>query len=680
MRQCINNLKFEFYYGIKQLIPRHAQIFGRRLWVQKKLNRHIDSWPILENSAALPQNWQGWPEGKKFALAITHDVESSKGIRKCKKLMELDKEYGFRSSFNFVAEDYEVPLKLRNELRDNGFEIGVHGLKHEKNPFISENTFKRQTARINYYLREWNAKGFRTPSMYHDLDMMHHLNIEYDASTFDTDPFEPQPDGLKTIFPMWIHGKNRNQKGYVELPYTLPQDFLLYIIMRETNIDIWKKKLDWIVEKGGMALFIAHPDYMNFDGDESCYDEYPVSFYGQFLSYIKERYEGAYWNALPREVANFCKSNVYSASSESAAVKRTKAPKPIPEERRQKIWIDLDNSPHVPFFKPIIDELTDRGYGLTITARDCSQTCGLADLSNLRYERIGRHYGKHKILKVAGTFYRSALLMNAIAGMQKPFLAVSHGSRAQLLAAKMLRIPSLVLMDYEYAKGLICPTWRMMPEVLSQSDMQYDTKSVIYYPGIKEDVYVPSFQPDPAIVQEFGIEVSELLVTIRPPATEAHYHNPESEILFKAIVNFIGAQQNARMVILPRNETTQTAWIRNTWPQWCNTQKIIIPDHVIDGLNLIYHSDLVVSGGGTMNREAAALGVPVYSIFRGKIGAVDRYLSESGRLTLLEQVEDIEKKLILNKRQKVLSKDSSSQSTLQCIVKTIEEIADRSTE
>ncbi len=140
--------------------------------------------------------------------------------------------------------------------------------------------------------------------MHHDLMWIHDLNILYDASTFDVDPFEPQPDGVGTIFPFIV--KNElSGKGYVELPYTLPQDFTIFILMRQKNIDIWKRKLDWIAKNGGMALVITHPDYMNIEGSKLSIDEYPVGYYLDFLSYIKDRYENQYWDALPNEIAQF---------------------------------------------------------------------------------------------------------------------------------------------------------------------------------------------------------------------------------------------------------------------------------------------------------------------------------------------------------------------------------------
>ena len=265
------------YYTLKRIIPRPLQIRLRRYWIQRKRALHASSWPIDHNACNPPEGWSGWPDGKKFALVLTHDVETAAGLDKCEQLAAIDERFGIRSSFNFVPGDYPVPEAFRRHLIDRGFEVGIHGLHHGENPFRSKSIFRKQAIEINRYLKEWGAVGFRSPSMYHDLDLLHHLNIEYDASTFDTDPFEPQPDGMGTIFPFWVPG-NAHQKGYVELPYTLPQDFLLFILMKEKNTDTWKKKLDWIADHGCMALFISHPDYMSFD-KTSHYEEYPVKYF-----------------------------------------------------------------------------------------------------------------------------------------------------------------------------------------------------------------------------------------------------------------------------------------------------------------------------------------------------------------------------------------------------------------
>ena len=340
---------------------------------------------------------------------------------------------------------------------------------------------------------------------------------------------------------------------------------------------------------------------------------------------------------------------------------------------RKKIWIDLDNSPHVPLFKPIIDELNRRGYQVMLTARDCFQVCGLANLLNLRYKRIGRHYGKNKILKVAGLLIRSVQMIPTVL-RDKPDFALSHGSRSQLLLASMLRIPICLMGDYEYTQGLVLmnPTWVIIPQMISDNAINLQGERICKYAGLKEDVYVPNFEPDPEILPLLGLTQDDLVVTIRPPATEAHYHTPESEKLFYAVVDFLGRHPDVRMVILPRNEITQTALVKKRWPEWCATGKIIIPDHVVNGLDLIWHSDFVVSGGGTMNREAAALGVPVYSIFRGKIGAVDRYLSGTGRLTLIESAEDIPNKIVLARRHRPSKPEYTNRPALHQILDHIE--------
>lgn len=342
--------------------------------------------------------------------------------------------------------------------------------------------------------------------------------------------------------------------------------------------------------------------------------------------------------------------------------------------QKKKIWIDLDNSPHVPFFKPIIEELNNRGYAVVLTARDCFQTCGLADHYNLKYKRIGKHYGKNMLLKGAGLLFRALQLAPTIL-KEKPDLALSHGSRSQLILSALLGLKSIVILDYEHARILpfARPKWVIMPEIISSESIAIDKKHILKYPGIKEDVYAPDFTPDPRIKDELGINDKDLMVTVRPPATEAHYHNPRSEELFKAAIDFLGHKDNIRIIILPRNEKQATV-IKNLWPQWCAESRIIIPDHVVDGLNLIWFSDLVISGGGTMNREAAALGVPVYSIFRGKIGAVDRYLAENGRLTLLESGEDIRSKLALIRRSKENEANLGNRAALKKIVSAIEKI------
>jgi glycosyltransferase involved in cell wall biosynthesis len=285
----------------------------RQRFARKVRARTREVWPIMPGSERAPKNWPGWPEGKKFALVLTHDVEGLAGLNRCPRLMRLEMELGFRSSFNFIPEGtYRVPAKLRQELVQNGFEVGVHDFRHDGHLFASRREFLRKAAHINHYISEWGATGFRSGFMLHNLDWLHDLNIKYDASTFDTDPFEPQPEGRHTIFPFWIPTPRTKQRngtggsgGYVELPYTLPQDSTLFLLLRDETTETWRRKLDWIAEHGGMALVNIHPDYLNFGEQLTFRRTYPATHYLEFLSYARERYDGKFWQALPKDVASF---------------------------------------------------------------------------------------------------------------------------------------------------------------------------------------------------------------------------------------------------------------------------------------------------------------------------------------------------------------------------------------
>jgi predicted glycosyltransferase len=318
--------------------------------------------------------------------------------------------------------------------------------------------------------------------------------------------------------------------------------------------------------------------------------------------------------------------------------------------RSKRIWIDLDNTPHVPFFAPIIAELKRRGYTVMVTARDAYQTCQLADLFRLSYTRIGRHYGAHKMMKVIGTGVRAAKLL-AYVVWRRPDLAVNHGSRSQVLACNLTRTTSLAIFDYEHTRHSVIfnATWLMAPDVLPLAQLRDRSQHALNYHGIKEDVYAPGFTPDSSIVDRLGLTGREIVAVVRPPATEAHYHRPQSDVLFHATVEHLRQASGVKTIIVPRNER-QAAAVRAEWADAAASGSIVVLDHPEDGLNLIWHADFVISGGGTMNREAAALAVPVYSIFRGDLGAVDRYLAASGRLVLLESPDDVHAKIKLERR------------------------------
>jgi glycosyltransferase involved in cell wall biosynthesis/peptidoglycan/xylan/chitin deacetylase (PgdA/CDA1 family) len=303
------------YYYLKPFIPWRVRVLMRQRWARSRRRTNADVWPIDESAGVRPPNWPGWPGAKQFALVLTHDVEGKKGLARVEQLMNLEAKYGFRSSFNFVPEGvYDLPDALRHRLDQAGFETGVHGLEHDGKLYNSKSGFASKAAGIRKYAKRWNAHGFRSPLMQHRLAWLHELGAEYDASTFDTDPFEPEPDGVGTIFPFWVQGPEAT--GYVELPYTLCQDFTLFLVLREPNINIWKQKLDWVAERGGMALLNTHPDYMCFDG-KARRDEFPVSFYEELLRYAREKYEGRFWAALPRDLARFYCASIPSDARNS---------------------------------------------------------------------------------------------------------------------------------------------------------------------------------------------------------------------------------------------------------------------------------------------------------------------------------------------------------------------------
>lgn len=318
MQTKFSMLLNKLYYKIRPLLQRKLQIALRREVIRLKRRQVTHVWPIDEKATKPPKDWTGWPYNKRFALVLTHDVETAVGQKKCRDLMRLEERLGVRSSFNFVPERYPVSPAVRHELIENGFEVGVHDLYHDGKLYNSFEIFQKRAVRINHYIREWESVGFRSAAMHHNLDWIHQLNIAYDASTFDTDPFEPQPDGMGTIFPFWVPADS-GQRGYVELPYTLPQDFTLYILMQEKTSEIWRRKLDWIAQHGGMALINTHPDYMNFNQVQSGISEYPARYYEDFLEYVQRAYEGQYWQALPRQVARFYSKNFTTGNEYESA-------------------------------------------------------------------------------------------------------------------------------------------------------------------------------------------------------------------------------------------------------------------------------------------------------------------------------------------------------------------------
>jgi peptidoglycan/xylan/chitin deacetylase (PgdA/CDA1 family) len=290
------------YYLVKPLVPRMLarqlrRIYNRR--VQTRRNWPIEQyyvnflWEVLRQVLILSDRKEltiryFWPDHARFAFVLTHDIETSAGQEFVEAVADLEESLGFHSLFNFVPERYQLNYRLMDNLRQRGFEIGVHGLRHNGRLFDSRSRFMQNAKRINGYLKEWNATGFRAELTLRQPEWMQALDIEYDLSFFDTDPFEPIPGGTMSIWPFSIG-------HFIELPYTLVQDHTLTSILGETSPRIWLEKVDFIERYHGMALVNTHPDYLK--------SKLTWGVYYEFLNEMKER--DSYWHALPGEVARW---------------------------------------------------------------------------------------------------------------------------------------------------------------------------------------------------------------------------------------------------------------------------------------------------------------------------------------------------------------------------------------
>jgi len=309
-----------------------------------------------------------------------------------------------------------------------------------------------------------------------------------------------------------------------------------------------------------------------------------------------------------------------------------------------RIWIDLANSPHVPFFHALIPEFTSRGHQIEITARDFAQTVELATKAGMVPHVIGGH-GGGTFRGKAGNLVGRAAALRKWARDRGIDLALSHNSYAQIAAAAALGIKSVTLMDYEHqpanhlafrlASRVIVPRSFPATELRKYGAA---TRKVKRYDGLKEDVYLADFKPDSLFeqaLQKLGIAEQDVLIVARPPAREALYHRFENE-LFDDLLTALSVRADVKVVLLPRTEAQRTDFESRKLPN------MIIPREALDGANLIAAADLVISAGGTMNREAAVLGVPVASVYAGKWAAVDEQLVKEGRLMRIASREDLE--------------------------------------
>ena len=307
-----------------------------------------------------------------------------------------------------------------------------------------------------------------------------------------------------------------------------------------------------------------------------------------------------------------------------------------------RIWIDLANSPHVPFFRALIPEFVGRGHEVEITARDFAQTVELASRAAMMPHVIGGH-GGGRLTHKAGNLVGRAAALRKWARDRGLDLAVSHNSYAQIAAASALAIKSVTLMDYEYQPAnhlaFRLASRVIVPRAFPAAELKKygaSIRKVRRYDGIKEDVYLADFIVDPEFgmtLRKLGVSSEDVLVVARPPAREALYHRFEND-LFDELLTWLSARGEAKIVLLPRTEADRLKVEKR------KLRDVIIPREALDGANLIAAADLVISAGGTMNREAAALGVPAASIYAGKRAAVDEELMLEGRLRQVSSRED----------------------------------------
>jgi predicted glycosyltransferase len=300
-----------------------------------------------------------------------------------------------------------------------------------------------------------------------------------------------------------------------------------------------------------------------------------------------------------------------------------------------RVWVDLTNSPHVLVLRPLIEVMRAEGHEVEVTARDFAQTLELCERFGIEYEAIGRHRGGRLASKALGLASRSLALTRWARGRRFD-VAIGHGSNDVSVAAKLLRVPSATSFDYEWATAqhqINCRLARavVVPDAIPPERLaRYGARGKIHaYEGLKEEYYLADFEPDPAVLAELGLDRDRPLVVVRTPPEVSLYHRFENP-LFKGVLDRLQASE-AQTVVLPR-----------TPAQRAELGAFIVPERAVDAQSLVAYADLVISAGGTMNREAVALGTPVFTTFEGRLGAVDEALLREGRLRKLEDPSQIE--------------------------------------
>lgn len=306
-----------------------------------------------------------------------------------------------------------------------------------------------------------------------------------------------------------------------------------------------------------------------------------------------------------------------------------------------RVWFDCTAAAHPVVLRPVIERFRERGDEILVTARENGETVGNLERLGIPHVVVGSHGGASKIGKAWALGNRSARLARPVWKF-RPDLAVAHGSVDLAVLSRLFFIPSAQMQDYEFAGLQRKISWRVAKRVLVPDSIPVDRlvkagarqEKLVRFPGLKEDYYLADFQLDPAVPESLGIDLERVLVIVRPPPETAAYHadNP----LYEQVIDRLAEAEGVTAVIIPRTEgQRERARARNS-------SNLIVPDHAVDAQSLIAFADLVVSAGGTMNREAVALGTPVYTTFAGRMGGVDEALIADGRLKLLEGADQLE--------------------------------------
>jgi predicted glycosyltransferase len=301
-----------------------------------------------------------------------------------------------------------------------------------------------------------------------------------------------------------------------------------------------------------------------------------------------------------------------------------------------RVWIDLTNSPHVLVMRPVIETLRRRGDDVLVTARDFAQTLGLLERFRIDHTAIGQHRGGRLSAKGLGLAQRSGALVRWASG-RRIDLALGHGSNDVSVAAKLLRIPSATAFDYEFARvqhGINCrlASRIVVPDAIPLERLErYGTtpEKLRRYEGLKEEYYLADFEPDEAVLRELGLTRERPLAVVRTPPAVSLYHRFEAPVFTQVLQRLEGEQ----VVVLPRTQEQRDELAR--------AGGFVVPERAIDAQSLVAFADLVISAGGTMNREAVALGTPVWTTFEGRLGAVDERLIADGRLRRLTSAGDV---------------------------------------